>query len=48
MPVAIEFKDVSRHYGDVKALDRVSFAVQEGEFFPCWGLRAQAKPLPCA
>jgi putative spermidine/putrescine transport system ATP-binding protein len=43
MPVAIEFKDVSRHYGDVKALDRVSFAVQEGEFFSMLGPSGSGK-----
>jgi putative spermidine/putrescine transport system ATP-binding protein len=43
MPVAIEFKDVSRHYGDVRALDRVSFAVQEGEFFSMLGPSGSGK-----
>lgn len=43
MPVAIEFKNVSRHYGEVKALDRVSFAVQEGEFFSMLGPSGSGK-----
>jgi putative spermidine/putrescine transport system ATP-binding protein len=43
MPVAIEFKDVSRHYGDVKALDGVSFTVQEGEFFSMLGPSGSGK-----
>ena len=43
MPVAIEFKGVSRHYGDVRALDHVSFAVQEGEFFSMLGPSGSGK-----
>lgn len=43
MPVAIEFKDISRHYGEVKALDGVSFTVQEGEFFSMLGPSGSGK-----
>jgi putative spermidine/putrescine transport system ATP-binding protein len=43
MPVAIEFQQVSRHYGDVKALDRVSFSVEEGEFFSMLGPSGSGK-----
>ena len=43
MTDAIEFKDVSRHYGDVKALDGVSFTVQEGEFFSMLGPSGSGK-----
>jgi putative spermidine/putrescine transport system ATP-binding protein len=43
MPVAIEFQQVSRHYGDVKALDRVSFTVEEGEFFSMLGPSGSGK-----
>ena len=43
MPVAIEFKDISRHYGEVKALDSVSFTVQEGEFFSMLGPSGSGK-----
>jgi putative spermidine/putrescine transport system ATP-binding protein len=43
MPVAIEFKDVSRHYGEVKALEGVSFTVQEGEFFSMLGPSGSGK-----
>ena len=43
MSVAIEFKDVSRHYGAVKALDSVSFTVQEGEFFSMLGPSGSGK-----
>lgn len=43
MPVAIEFKGISRHYGEVKALDSVSFTVQEGEFFSMLGPSGSGK-----
>ena len=43
MTDAIEFKDVSRHYGHVKALDGVSFTVQEGEFFSMLGPSGSGK-----
>jgi len=43
MPVAIEFEQVSRHYGEVKALDRVSFSVEEGEFFSMLGPSGSGK-----
>jgi len=43
MSVAIEFKEVSRHYGEVKALDGVSFTVEEGEFFSMLGPSGSGK-----
>jgi putative spermidine/putrescine transport system ATP-binding protein len=43
MPVAIEFKGVSRHYGEVRALDGVSFTVEEGEFFSMLGPSGSGK-----
>ena len=43
MSAAIEFKDVSRHYGNVRALDNVSFTVQEGEFFSMLGPSGSGK-----
>ena len=43
MSVAIEFKGISRHYGDVKALDDVSFCVQEGEFLSMLGPSGSGK-----
>ena len=43
MAIAIEFNEVSRHYGKVKALDAVSFTVQEGEFFSMLGPSGSGK-----
>jgi putative spermidine/putrescine transport system ATP-binding protein len=43
MPVAIEFQQVSRHYGEIKALDSVSFTVEEGEFFSMLGPSGSGK-----
>jgi putative spermidine/putrescine transport system ATP-binding protein len=43
MSVAIEFHQVSRHYGPVKALDLVSFSVKEGEFFSMLGPSGSGK-----
>jgi putative spermidine/putrescine transport system ATP-binding protein len=43
MPAAIEFQQISRHYGDVKALDNVSFTVKEGEFFSMLGPSGSGK-----
>ena len=43
MPVAIEFEQVCRQYGEVKALDRVSFSVREGEFFSMLGPSGSGK-----
>lgn len=43
MPVAIAFQQVSRHYGEVKALDSVSFTVEEGEFFSMLGPSGSGK-----
>jgi putative spermidine/putrescine transport system ATP-binding protein len=43
MTFAIEFKGVSRHYGTVRALDQVSFHVEEGEFFSMLGPSGSGK-----
>ncbi|EGB13746.1 spermidine/putrescine ABC transporter ATPase subunit [Pseudodesulfovibrio mercurii] len=43
MSTAIGFLDVSRHYGEVKALDHVSFGVEEGEFFSMLGPSGSGK-----
>jgi putative spermidine/putrescine transport system ATP-binding protein len=43
MSVAIEFKSVAKHYGEVKALNSVSFTVQEGEFFSMLGPSGSGK-----
>ncbi|MGQ7102036.1 hypothetical protein ACUOAQ_31720, partial [Escherichia sp. SP-MK] len=33
MTYAVEFDNVSRLYGDVRAVDGVSIAIKDGEFF---------------
>ena len=33
----IEIKNVSKHFGDVKAVDDVSFSIKQGEFFSLLG-----------
>lgn len=43
MAVAVEFSAVSRHYGDVRAVDNVTIAVQEGEFFSMLGPSGSGK-----
>ena len=37
MQPAIRFARVSRHFGEVQAVDDVSFEVQDGEFFAMLG-----------
>lgn len=41
--LAIEFKNVSRHFGEVRAVDDVSFAVRDGEFFTLLGPSGSGK-----
>ena len=43
MDVAIEFTDVTRTYGEVRAVDNVSFSVQSGEFFAMLGPSGSGK-----
>lgn len=40
---AIEFKNVNRIFGDVRAVDNVSFSVREGEFFSMLGPSGSGK-----
>lgn len=40
---AIQFKDVSRHFGDVKAVDKVSLDIADGEFFTMLGPSGSGK-----
>jgi len=43
MTYAVEFQDVSRLYGDVRAVDGVSIAIQDGEFFSMLGPSGSGK-----
>ena len=42
-PIAVRFDAVSRHFGEVKAVDRVSLAVAAGEFFAMLGPSGSGK-----
>ncbi len=43
MVVAVEFSHVSRHYGNVKAVDDVTISIAEGEFFSMLGPSGSGK-----
>jgi ABC-2 type transport system ATP-binding protein len=42
-PAVIEARDLTKHYGDVVAVDRVSLAVQPGEIYALLGLNGAGK-----
>ena len=41
--IAVSFRNVSRHYGAVKAVDDVSFEIKDGEFFAMLGPSGSGK-----
>lgn len=43
MTYAVEFNDVSRLYGDVRAVDGVTIAIHDGEFFSMLGPSGSGK-----
>ena len=43
MVAAVRFASVSRHFGDVRAVDDVSFVVEDGEFFAMLGPSGSGK-----
>ena len=45
MTYAVEFQNVSRLYGDVRAVDGVSIGIRDGEFFSMLGPSGSGKTL---
>ncbi|MCW2267864.1 Spermidine/putrescine import ATP-binding protein PotA [compost metagenome] len=43
MTLAVQFTEVSRHFGEVKAVDRVSIDIEDGEFFSMLGPSGSGK-----
>jgi len=43
--VIVEVKNLSKSYGEIKAVNEVSFKVKKARFLVFWGLMALAKQL---
>lgn len=41
----IEFKHISKQFGDVKALNNISFGIKNGEILSILGENGSGKPL---
>lgn len=48
MTYAVEFNDVSRLYGDVRAVDGVSIAIRDGSFLHAGAVGLRQNHLPAA
>jgi len=42
----IEVTELKKHYGDIKAVDGISFSVKEGEVFGLWVPTERVKQPP--
>ena len=46
--MSIELRNVSKKFGEVAAVNNVTFSVKEGELMACWVRAAAARPPCCA
>lgn len=46
MKNAIEVNGLKKYFGDVKAVDDISFQVEQGSCLAFWGLTARGNPRP--
>jgi len=41
----VKLEHVTKRFGKVTAVSDLNIDIEQGECFPCWGLRAAARPL---